>query len=208
VNILVSSQMMIVAPVRRGLLAPPQWPGNHLHLEDMLLGENHAHPHETLTTSPHPADSVKGVKRSLETNPSSPEEAMKTNNSTYRSAVGVALAAALILAWLALGVGVLGRDGDPANLMYIGVFAIAIIGATTARFKPHGMSRALLATALGQALVTVIALIAGVHRSGVSPVAEIVGLNGFFIAMFLASAWLFRNAAGEQPPSGTRTSQG
>ena len=133
---------------------------------------------------------------------------MKTNNSIYRSAVGVALAAALILAWLALGVGVLGRDGDPANLMYIGVFAIAIIGAITARFRPHGMSRALLATALAQALVTVIALIVGVHRSGVSPVAEIVGLNGFFIAMFLGSAWLFRNAAGEQPPSGARTSQG
>ena len=124
---------------------------------------------------------------------------MKTSNSAYRSAVGVALAGALILAWLALGVGVLGRDGDPANLMYIGVFAFGIIGAITARFKPHGMSRALFATALGQALVTVIALIAGVHRSGVSPVAEIVGLNGFFFVMFLGSAWLFRYAAREQP---------
>jgi hypothetical protein len=133
---------------------------------------------------------------------------MKTDNTAYRSAVGVALAAAFILAWLALGVGVLGRDGEPANLMYIGVFAVGIIGAIVARFKPHGMSRALLATALGQAFVTVIALIAGVHRSGVSPVAEIVGLNGFFVAMFLGSAWLFRDAAGEQPPSHARTPEG
>lgn len=124
---------------------------------------------------------------------------MTTDNRAYRYAVGLALATALILAWLALGVGVLGRDGDPANLMYIGVFAVGIIGAIAARFQPHGMSRALFAMALGQALVTVIALIAGVHRSGVSPVAEIVGLNGFFIMMFAGSAWLFRHAAREQP---------
>jgi hypothetical protein len=144
----------------------------------------------------------------LETTPSPPEVVMKTSISAYRSAVGVALAATFILVWLALGVGILGHDGDPANLMYSGVLAVGVIGAITASFKPHGMSRALLAMALAQAFVTVIALIAGVHRSGVSPLAEIVGLNGFFIAMFLASAWLFRNAAGEQPPSHARTSQG
>jgi hypothetical protein len=36
------------------------------------------------------------------------------------------------------------------------------------------------------------------QHSGVSPVAEIVLLNGFFIGMFLASAWLFRYAAPQQ----------
>lgn len=123
---------------------------------------------------------------------------MKNQSCAYRSAIGVALAAASILAWLALGAGVLGRDGDPANLMYIGVFGVGIIGAISARFKPHGMSRALFGMAIGQALVTVIALLAGVHRSGVSPMAEIVVLNGFFVGVFLASAWLFRYAADGQ----------
>jgi len=126
---------------------------------------------------------------------------MKTGISTYRSALGAALTATFMLVWLALGVGILGADGDRANLMYGGVLAVGIIGAITTRFDPHGMSRALLAMALAQVLVTVIALIAGVHRSGVSPVAEIVLLNGFFVAMFLGSAWLFRNAARGQPAS-------
>ena len=69
----------------------------------------------------------------------------------YRFAAGVALAAAFVLAWLSLGVGVIGKDGDPANLMYFGVLAVGIIGAVIARFRPHGMARALLATALAPA---------------------------------------------------------
>jgi hypothetical protein len=47
----------------------------------------------------------------------------------YRSAIGVALAAAFILVWLSLGVGIIGKDGDPANLMYFGVLAVGIVGA-------------------------------------------------------------------------------
>ena len=35
---------------------------------------------------------------------------MNTGNTTYRFAAGVALAAALILVWLSLGVGIIGRD--------------------------------------------------------------------------------------------------
>src|SRR5688572_18939589 len=47
----------------------------------------------------------------------------------YRSAIGLALAAACMLVWLSLGVGIIGADGDPANLMYFGVLAVGIIGA-------------------------------------------------------------------------------
>ena len=101
---------------------------------------------------------------------------MTTSNTAYRSAVGVALAAAFILVWLSLGVGIIGADGDPANLMYFGVLAVGIIGAVIARFQPHGMARALVATALAQALVAVIALIARVglpvEPAGRDPGAE------------------------------------
>jgi hypothetical protein len=112
----------------------------------------------------------------------------------YRFAIGVALAAAFILIWLSLGVGIIGKDGDPANLMYFGVLAVEIIGAIIARLQPHGMARALFATAFAQALVAVIALIAGLGLPWSGP-AEILGLNGFFIALFAGSAWLFRRAA-------------
>jgi hypothetical protein len=110
-------------------------------------------------------------------------------------AVGAAVGSTFILVWLALGVGILGADGDRANLMYAGVLAVGIIGAVAARFRPQGMAGTLVAMALAQVSVTVIALIVGVHRSGVSPVFEIVALNGFFVVMFLGSAWLFRKAA-------------
>ena len=101
---------------------------------------------------------------------------MKTGNTAYKSAVGLALATPLLLVWM--------------------------IGAIIARFQPHGMARALIATALAQALVAVIALIAGMHQAPYTSVGEILGLNGFFVALFLGSALLFLNAARERTPAG------
>ena len=133
--------------------------------------------------------------------------ARKAGNIAYRAAVGVALAAALLLVWINLAVGIIGNEDNPANLMYIGVLAVGIIGAIIARFQPHGMARALFATALAQALVVVIALIAGKQHSPISSVAEIVGVNGIFIALFLGSAWLFRYSAREHPPAPKSTAR-
>ncbi len=128
--------------------------------------------------------------------------ARQTGNTAYRSAVGVALAAAFILVWVNGAVGVIGTERDDANLMYAGVLAVGIIGAFIARFQPHGMARALFATALAQALVAAIALIAGLGSSGPSWPLDILILTGFFAALWLLSAWLFRHAAREQPPTG------
>ena len=105
---------------------------------------------------------------------------------------------AFLLVWLSLGVGVIGEDGDPINLMYFGVLAVRFIGALIARFQPRRMARALFATALAQALVAVIALIAGLGYPWSGPL-EILGLHGFFVAPFVRSAWLFRRAAAERP---------
>jgi hypothetical protein len=57
-----------------------------------------------------------------------------TDNRAYRAAVGVAIAAAFILVWMNLAVGIIGSEDNPANLMYGGVLAIGIIGAVIARF--------------------------------------------------------------------------
>ncbi|HEY9763780.1 MAG TPA: hypothetical protein V6D07_14705 [Trichocoleus sp.] len=115
-------------------------------------------------------------------------------NTPYRIAVGIALAAAFILGWLSLGVGIIGRDGDPANLMYFGVIAVGLIGALMARFRPRGMARALFATAVAQASVALLALLAGLGYPWSGPL-ELLALNGFFIALFVGSAWLFRRAS-------------
>jgi hypothetical protein len=118
-----------------------------------------------------------------------------TSNNAYRAAVGVAVAAAFILVWMNLAVGIIGNEDNPANSMYGGVLAVGIIGAIIARFRAHGMARALAATALAQALVAVIALIAGLGYTLI--------LTGFFVALWLTSARLFRKAALEQAHAST-----
>ena len=121
--------------------------------------------------------------------------ARKAGNIAYRAAVGVAVAAALILVWVNLAVGLIGSEDNPANLIYVGVLAVGIIGAIIARLQSHGMARALFATALAQALVAVIALIAGMDQYPGSSVSEIVNLNVFFVALWVGSALLFRRAS-------------
>ena len=116
------------------------------------------------------------------------------DRTAYRSAVLLAIAAAMLLFWLSVGVGIIGQDGDPANIMYFGVLAIGVAGALFARFRPLGMARALIVTALAQALVGAIALFGGLGRPYSGP-AELMLLNGFFVALFIGSAWLFRRAA-------------
>ena len=117
---------------------------------------------------------------------------------SYRFATILALATAFILVWLIGAVGVIGVEGDPFDLMYFGVLAVCLIGVIAARLQPHGMARALFATAFAQALVAFVALIVGKHQSSVSSVPEILILNGFFIALFLGSARLFGNAARQE----------
>lgn len=118
---------------------------------------------------------------------------MNTHNTLYRFAFGLALVTSLMLVWLSLGVGIIGADGDPANRMYFGVIALGIIGALIARFRPRGMARTLVAMAVVQALIAVIALVAGLGYPWSGPL-ELVLLNGFFIAMFVTSAWVFIRA--------------
>jgi hypothetical protein len=130
--------------------------------------------------------------------PWTPAEARRRGRAAYRRAVGVALAAALILVWLIGAVGIIGEDGDSADLMYGGVLAVGAVGAVFARFRPLGMARVLVAMAIVQASVAVIALIAGMVPAYNSPF-EILALNGFFVVLFIGSAWLFRRAAFHRP---------
>ncbi len=125
-------------------------------------------------------------------------KARKPDNTAYKSAIGLALAAAFLLFWVNGAVGIIGAARNDANLMYGGVFAVGIIGAIIARFQPHGMARALFATALAQALVAVIALIAGLGSTAPIWPWDILILTGFFAALWVGSALLFRKAAREQ----------
>lgn len=117
-----------------------------------------------------------------------------TADTAYRSAVGLALAGGFLLVWINGAVGIIGSEDNPANLLYGGVLAVGIVGALMARFRPVGMARALCAAALVQASIAMIAVIAGWGLPW-SPPLEILALNGFFVALWLTSAWLFRKTA-------------
>ena len=130
--------------------------------------------------------------------------AWKTANIAYRAAVGLALAATFLLIWINGAVGIIGDEDNPANLMFGGVLFVALVTALTAGFRPHGMARAMVITALAQALVAPIEL---ANRWGATaPIWpwEVLGLTGFFTAMWLMAAGLFRIAARQQSAAGDK----
>lgn len=121
--------------------------------------------------------------------------ARMARNAAYRAAVGVAAVAALLLIWINLAVGIIGSENNPANLMYAGVLAIALAGTVVARGEPAGMARALMLTALAQALAGVVALATEAGVTGENWPRDVIVLTGFFSTMWLGSAWLFRKSA-------------
>ena len=111
----------------------------------------------------------------------------------HRAAVGIGVAAGLLLIWVNLAVGMIGDEGNPANLLYTFVLFVALIGAAIARFEPREASIAMFAAAGAQALVAAIALIAGL---GPTPLAD-----AFFVGAWVASGLLFRQASIESARS-------
>jgi hypothetical protein len=117
---------------------------------------------------------------------------MHWHSMRYKLALGLALTAAFLIVWLNAAAGLIGiEDDDPANLLYVGVLAIAFIGAVMARLQPRGLARAFLATALALTLVGAIAL----RLPNTASSLQIVTLHGIFVVMFaIASLLAWRTA--------------
>ncbi len=130
--------------------------------------------------------------------------ARRSEKTVYRVAFGVGLAGAFLLLWVNGAVGIIGNEGQPANLMYGAVFAVGFIGSLMARFKPRPMARTLFAAALTQMLVPVIALLIWPPpaTSWAPGVFGVFVLSAFFAMLFVISALLFRKAAREFPRYG------
>jgi len=128
--------------------------------------------------------------------------ARKWNNTLYRLGVAVAVGAGLLLVWANLAVGLVGSEDNPANLLYVGVLAVAGIGALLARFRPQGMSRAMFGAAFTYALVTAVALFVWTPTGAAAePQVHLVNVlvaNGVFAAMWAVAGLLFRGATAAQ----------
>lgn len=119
--------------------------------------------------------------------------ASQSGQRTYRAGAGLAVATGLVLLWINGAVGLIGSEDNPANLLYAGVLLVGGVGAWIARLRPMGMAWALLATALAQFLVPIIAWI--VWRPDFSPgVIKVFLLNFVFVLLFAGAADLFRLA--------------
>lgn len=112
-----------------------------------------------------------------------------SGNTAYRAASAVAIGTAFLTVWVNLAVGMLGNEGNPANLWFGGVLLVGLAGVIIAGFRAPGMARAMEATALGQALMVVYALVAGY--------AGVALFIAAFVLPWLASAQLFKKAARE-----------
>jgi hypothetical protein len=66
----------------------------------------------------------------------------RASNTTYRFAIGVALAAAFLLVWVNGAVGIIGNENNDANMMFFGVLLVGVVGAIIARLRPKGMAMA------------------------------------------------------------------
>ena len=115
----------------------------------------------------------------------------RAGTMAHRAAVGIAVLAGLGLIWVNLAVGMM--DVETGNLMYVLVLFVALVGAAIARFEPREASMAMFATAGAQALVAVIALVAGLGPTLLA--------DGFWVAGWIASGLLFRQASLESSPA-------
>ena len=120
-----------------------------------------------------------------------------SGNRYFRGGALVAIVACFLLVIVNLAVGFLGDEGNPANLMFAGVIAVAIGGAIVAHFRAAGMARAMVAAAAAQALAAVVGLAAGWASPGYDGIREVILGTGLFGGLFLLSAFLFVKAASE-----------
>jgi hypothetical protein len=112
-------------------------------------------------------------------------------NTAYKWAAGLAFLGLFLLVWVNGAVGIIG-DSD-INMLYALVALTLVLGSIVTRLKSRGMSGVLFVAAALQFAIPVIALI--LNTPDFSPgILQTLVLNGFWVATFLASALLFRQA--------------
>jgi hypothetical protein len=118
----------------------------------------------------------------------------RSGSTAYRMAVCLVLAVIFFLIVINGAVGIIGSEGEVANLLFGGVILVAVIGAISARFRPPGMARAMVAAAVAQLAVPVIALAADLAPRAMVLAPEVPASTVVFAGLWLVAAWLFRKA--------------
>lgn len=122
-----------------------------------------------------------------------------TPNIVYRIAIAWTLGTTFFMIWANLAVGLIASGPNAGNLMYVGVVLVVVMGTIRSRFKAAGMELSMYAAAIAIAVLTAIAFLTGMHRYPGSSVTEVLAVNGFFAALYVIAASLFRLAARQAP---------
>ena len=111
-----------------------------------------------------------------------------SGSGAYRAGVAVAVVASLLTVWTTVV-----RD-DGTGIGWFLVIMAALVGSFSAWFRPAGMARTMLGVAIMQALLGV--AIATAPSTASTPDGPLKALlfSGFFAALWLISAALFRAA--------------
>lgn len=106
----------------------------------------------------------------------------------YRAAAAIAVATGFLTVWANAAVGMIGDEGNRFNLLFAGVLGVALVGAALAKLRARGLAKAMLATAIAQALVVAAAFAIGDDVRGAV-------CSALFVAPWLLSSALFRRAS-------------
>ena len=105
----------------------------------------------------------------------------------YVVGAGVAVVTGFLLTWINLAVGIIGNENNPANDLFFGVVAVAVLGAPLVWFRARAMAWVMVATATAQLAVCLYAWLAGL--------GHVFVFTAVMCAVWLASARLFGIAA-------------
>lgn len=79
---------------------------------------------------------------------------------SFRAGAALALGVAFLMSWANPAVGMIGNESNQANLIFLAVLAVGLIGALRARFQPRGTAIAMFATAAAQLAVGLFCFVA------------------------------------------------
>ncbi len=115
--------------------------------------------------------------------------------ASFKLACALGILPVILISWINGAVGIIGAEENPANLLFVGVFAAGLLPAVRSGFSPDGLSRAMLAAAAAQLTAAVIvALLAGFSHS-IKMAAGMLAVNGCFAAIWAAAYVLLQRTS-------------
>ena len=116
-------------------------------------------------------------------------------NLFYKFAVALGLVTAFLLIWVNLAVGIIGTEDNKANLMFLAILLIGLIGIIKVRFQSLGMSYVMLLLTMSHIIVAAIDLIFQFGSQGPIWPIDTIGASCIFAILWFGAALLFRKAA-------------